>query len=130
MPCIRRRYHYGNVWLAPHLIEATTALCGQTVDVALPDDQFKRVLFGGFIELGQIAPDMHKVKLLRIEAFNPIASLVGEWLEYGPNCIMLGAYRAHTAYLVLDGCRPIAWCAMPKKVKERPHNIHSIKPKG
>lgn len=110
MPCIRRRYNYGNIYLRPELIGSKFTLAGQTVDAITRTDSFKRLRFGGFIDAVAVPANARRIQLVNIVAFNPEASEQGHWQEYGLNAVMLGVYFNGMAWLVLEQGLPLAWC--------------------
>lgn len=115
MPCIRRRYNYGNIYLNPEPIGAKFTLAGQTVDVATKTDDFKRLRFAGFVDIAAVPADARQIKLINIVAFNSQASELGEWIEYGLHATMLGVYINGGVWLVLEQGAPIAWCTTTKR---------------
>lgn len=112
MPCIRRRYHFGNVYLAPKPLGGRFSLAGDTVDAVTRPSGFERVSFGGFINADAVPANAQRIQLINIVAFNAEASELGSWIEYGLNAVMLGAYLNGKAWLVLDNERPVSWCAV------------------
>ena len=112
MPCIRRRYNYGNIYLRPEPISPKFTLAGQTVDAVTRTDEFKRVKFAGFIQSTAVPAAAKRIQLVNIVAFNTEASELGNWLEYGSSAVMLGVYLNGAAWLVLEKGLPVAWCKL------------------
>jgi hypothetical protein len=111
MPCIRRHYNYGLIYLNPAPIRSK-ALAGQTVDVVTLTDDFKRIKLGGFLDVASVPVSARRVKLINISAFSHSSDDMGLWFDYGRNVTMLGAYFDGAVWLVLDGGLPIAWCEL------------------
>lgn len=108
MPCIRRRYHCSALYLAPELIGWSKALIGNKLDVLLSDGDYRRIRLAGFsVERSGVS-----VKIANVEAFNAEASMVGDWLEFGANALLLGDLRDDGLFIpVLDGM-PVVWCEL------------------
>jgi hypothetical protein len=111
MPCIRRHYNYGIIYLKPELI-GKFKMCGQTVDVVTHTDDFKRIRFAGFLDIADIPPQAKRVKLVNISGYSHESTELGPWVDYGRNVTMLGAYFDGVVWLVLDAGLPIAWCEL------------------
>lgn len=69
-------------------------------------------MFGGFIDALAVPESANRIQLVNIVAFNPEASELGDWTEYGLNAVMLGIYVNGMAWLVLDHGLPVAWCKL------------------
>lgn len=109
MPCIRRHYNYGLIYLNPAPIRSK-ALAGQTVDVRTLTDDFKRVSFAGFLDRSAL-PERHKlVKIINVSAYSESTSEIGDFIDYGRNVTMLGAYISGEIWLILEAASPIVWC--------------------
>ncbi|MAD75147.1 MAG: hypothetical protein CML20_10215 [Rheinheimera sp.] len=85
-------------------------MAGQTLDVVTRGNDFKRIAFHGFIDIGKVPACTPRVKLINISGFNASASEMGDWVDYGMNAVMLGAYFNAGVWLVLDHGLPVAWC--------------------
>ncbi|WP_290571565.1 hypothetical protein [Idiomarina sp.] len=109
MPCIRRRYHYGCIYIDdkhPELIGR--ALVGNRLDVMRKNDESALIPFGGFI-LDPI--QVHSpIKIQHVEAYAHNGYFSGDWLELGSNNVVLGSYVNNTAWIVIRDSIPVAWC--------------------
>lgn len=92
MPCIRRHYNYGIIYLKPEPL-GKFKMAGQTVDVVTLTDDFKRVRLAGFIELANIPPQAKRVKLINISGYSHENTELGPWVDYGRNTVMLRIFR-------------------------------------
>ena len=111
MACIKRHYNFAIVFLNPAPV-GKFMMCGQTVDVLTKTADFKRVKFAGFIDVKSVPETAKRVKLINISAYSYESSVLGPWIEYGRNVIMLGAYFDNAAWLLLDNGLPVAWCSI------------------
>ena len=78
MPCIRRRYHYGCIYIDDENVEIIgRALVGNRLDAMTHCGQTKLVNFGGFL----IEPDniTQPIKLRNIEAYSHKGYFSDEW---------------------------------------------------
>lgn len=111
MPCIRRHFNYGILFLNPDLI-GKFKMAGNSVDVVTHTDEFKRIDFGGFIDAANIPDHARRVKLINISGYSHESHELGPWIDYGRNATMLGVYFDDKAWLVLDHGLPVAWCEL------------------
>lgn len=121
MPTIRRRFNYGVVTLAPHIVAGHSLACGQTVNVRLRDD-FRPTHFGGFIDIAMVDDSYRRVKIEGISAYCPGEDFLGSgFTTYCGKTLMLGAYHCqlNSVFLVLDSEWPIAWCELPPAQNEK-----------
>lgn len=109
MPCIRRLYNYGLVYLNPKRI-GTFSMAGETVDVATKQRDFKRLNFAGFINSDDVPPGAIRLKLINIIGFSHEQTELGPWIDYGRDACMLGSLIKGEVWLVLDHGLPVAWC--------------------
>lgn len=109
MPCIRRNYNYGAVYLNPKQL-GKFAMCGQTVDVATRADEFKRIQFAGFLPASEVPEHAKRVKIINVSAYSHESTEWGPWIDYGCDVTMLGAYFDGRVWLVLDHQLPVVWC--------------------
>lgn len=113
MPCIRRRYHYGAIYIDDEHPELTgRALIGSMLDVTCRNGEIRRESFGGFVDI-QYARGQ-RVKLANIEAYKHDGFFgTAEWLEFGTHSLMLGVYCNGQVAIVLDNGQPVVWCSYP-----------------
>ena len=111
MPCIRRHYNYGIIYLNPQPL-GKFKMAGNTVDVATLTDEFKRIQLGGFIDTAEIPSHAKRVKIINISGYSHDNHELGQWIDYGREATMLGVYFDGKAWLVLDEGLPVAWCEL------------------
>lgn len=111
MPCIRRHYNYGVLYLNPRLL-GKFAMAGQTVDVVIKQGEFKRIKFAGFTDINQLSVTAKRVKIINISGYSHEDTELGPWIDYGRDVTMLGVYINGVVWLVLDHGLPIAWCEL------------------
>lgn len=109
MPCIKRLYNYGLIYLNPKRI-GKFSMAGQTVDVLKKQRDFTRLTFAGFISTADLPPSAPRLKLINIIGFSHEETELGPWIDYGRNAFMLGSLINGEVWLVLDHGLPIAWC--------------------
>ena len=113
MPCIRRHYNYGVLYLNPKLV-GKFKLAGNSVDVVTRADEFKRIQLAGFVDCLDIMPESRRVKIVNISGFSHDDHELGPWIDYGRKAVMLGCYVNGQVWLVLEHGLPIAWCELPE----------------
>jgi hypothetical protein len=113
MPCIRRLYNYGIVYLKPEPI-GKFRLVGQTVDVVTRTDEFRRIDFAGFVHIDDAKPAGRLVKIINVSGYSHNECEFGPWLDYGREAVLLGYYIDGQVWLALQDGLPISWCELPR----------------
>ena len=99
MPCIRRRYHYNNVYLNPQVIAPSHPLCGQTVPV-YSHGHVTNTFLAGFIKLEDFSGP--GAIITHISAFSHDQDIAGKWIEYERDKSFLGKKHNNQVFLVYD----------------------------
>ncbi len=105
MPCIRRKYHYGLVYLSPEIKFGKIPLCGQTVEVVEGSEPTIKK-FTGFSDIKHVVQFGGSI-ITGITGFTTGEAIFGPWQELNASMWLLGSKDTDGVKLVIYDDSPI-----------------------